>query len=48
METRVLIGAVLDRLRGLRLDPAAEDPHVHGLVFRSPPSLPVLFDATPS
>ncbi len=44
METRVLLNAVLDRLPGLRLDPAAEDPHIHGMIFRSPPNLPVLFD----
>jgi cytochrome P450 len=44
LETRVLLNAVLDRLPGLRLDPAAEDPHIHGLLFRSPPNLPVLFD----
>ena len=44
LETRVLLNAVLDRLDHLRLDPAAEDPHIHGLIFRSPPSLPVQFD----
>jgi cytochrome P450 len=44
LETRVLLNAVLDRLPGLRLDPAAEDQHIHGLVFRSPPELRVLFD----
>jgi cytochrome P450 len=44
LEMRVLLAAVLDRLPGLRLDPAAEDPHIHGLLFRSPPNLPVLFD----
>jgi cytochrome P450 len=44
LETRVLLNAVLDRLHHLRLDPAAEDPHIHGLVFRSPPDLPVQFD----
>jgi cytochrome P450 len=47
LETRVLLNAVLDRLPGLRLDPAARDPHIHGLVFRSPPELPVLFDPGP-
>jgi hypothetical protein len=36
----------LDRLPGLRLDPAAEDPHIHGLIFRSPSNLPVRFDPT--
>jgi len=44
LEMRVLVNAVLDRLPGLCLDPAAEDPHIHGLIFRSPPNLPVLFD----
>ncbi|HEX4657376.1 MAG TPA: cytochrome P450 [Streptosporangiaceae bacterium] len=44
LETRVLLNAVLDRLPGLRLDPAAQDPHIHGLVFRSPADMPVLFD----
>ena len=44
LEMRVLLTAVLDRLPGLRLDPAADDPHIHGLLFRSPPNLPVRFD----
>jgi cytochrome P450 len=44
MEMRVLLTAVLDRLPGLRLDPAAHDAHIHGLIFRSPPNLPVRFD----
>ncbi len=44
LEMRVLLNEVLDRLPGLRLDPAAEDTHIHGLLFRSPPNLPVLFD----
>jgi cytochrome P450 len=43
LETRVLLNALLDRLSDLRLDPAAEDPHIHGMVFRSPPELPVRF-----
>ena len=43
LETRVLLNAVLDRLPDLRLDPAA-DPHIHGLIFRSPPELRVHFD----
>jgi cytochrome P450 len=44
LEMRVLLTAVLDRLPGLRLDPGAEDLHIHGLLFRSPPNLPVRFD----
>jgi cytochrome P450 len=44
MEMRVLLNAVLNRLPELRLDPAAQDVHIHGLIFRSPPTLPVRFD----
>jgi cytochrome P450 len=44
LEMRLLLTSVLDRLPGLRLDPAAEDVHIHGLLFRSPPNLPVRFD----
>jgi cytochrome P450 len=44
LETAILLNAVLDRLPGLRLDPAADDVHVHGLHFRSPTTLPVVFD----
>jgi cytochrome P450 len=43
LEMRVLLNAVLDRLPGLRLDPEAEDVHIHGMIFRSPPNLPVRF-----
>lgn len=44
LEMRVLLNAVLDRLPGVHLDPGAEDPHIHGLIFRSPPNLPIRFD----
>lgn len=44
IETRVLLDAVLDRLPNLRLDPDADDPHVRGLIFRSPNQVPVVFD----
>jgi cytochrome P450 len=44
METAVLINALLDRLPNLRLDPEA-DVQITGLIFRAPPTLPVLFDA---
>ncbi|MBV8160169.1 MAG: cytochrome P450 [Acidimicrobiia bacterium] len=44
METRVALSRLFDRLPELRLDPEADDPHVHGLMFRSPRHLPVLFD----
>src|SRR5690242_7380191 len=47
LEMRVLLNAVLDRLPGLRLDPDADDPHIHGLIFRSPPNLPVRFNKMP-
>jgi cytochrome P450 len=43
LETTVLLNAVLDRLPDLRLDPAAEDQHIHGMIFRSPPELHVRF-----
>jgi len=39
-EMGVLLNAVLDRLPGLRLDPDADDPRIHGPVFRSPPNCP--------
>jgi hypothetical protein len=44
IETEVVVNAVLDGLPNLRLDPAAEDVHISGMVFRSPSSLPVVFD----
>ena len=44
LEMRVALNLLLDRLPGLRLDPAGDDPHIRGQVFRSPTSLPVLFD----
>jgi len=47
METRVAIDALLERLPNLRLDTeraASEDAHIHGEVFRSPTSLPVVWD----
>jgi len=45
METRVVLEAVLDRLRGIRLDPQVEDVHITGLGFRAPRRLPVVFAA---
>jgi cytochrome P450 len=44
LEMRILLDAVLDRLPGLRLDPGGDDVHIHGMLFRSPPNLPVRFD----
>jgi cytochrome P450 len=43
MEMSTAVGALLDRLPNLRLDPDGDDPHIHGERFRSPTSLPVLF-----
>jgi len=43
LEMRVALNLLFDRLPNLRLDPAAEDPHIRGQVFRSPTALPVLF-----
>ena len=43
METRVALEALLDRLPDLRLDPGSQDPHITGLGFRSPTTLPVQF-----
>jgi len=45
LEMRVALDLLLDRLPDLRLDPEADDPHIRGQVFRSPTSLPVLFEA---
>jgi cytochrome P450 len=46
MEMRDALGVMFDRLPNLRLDPDGGDPHIRGQVFRSPTSLPVLFDAS--
>ena len=43
MEMGVAVNALLDRLPDLRLDPEADDPHIHGQSFRSPTHLPVRF-----
>jgi cytochrome P450 len=43
MESRVAINTLLDRLGPFTLDPDAEPPHIEGLAFRSPLSLPVVF-----
>jgi cytochrome P450 len=44
LELRVGITTVLEKLPNLRLDPDAPEPRVEGIPFRSPPSLPVVFD----
>jgi cytochrome P450 len=43
MESRVAINTLMDRLGPFTLDPAAPDPHIEGMAFRSPLSLPVVF-----
>jgi len=43
LEMRFAVNRLLDRLPDLRLDPAGDDPHIRGHVFRCPTSLPVLF-----
>lgn len=43
METMVAINALLDRLPDLHLDPAAPQPVINGVAFRSPAALPVEF-----
>jgi cytochrome P450 len=49
MELRIGLGALLERLPGLRFDDSAEGGggavRIEGLAFRSPPRLPVLFDS---
>ncbi|HVB91821.1 MAG TPA: cytochrome P450 [Acidimicrobiales bacterium] len=45
MESRVAINTLFDRLGPFTLDPAAEAPHIEGMAFRSPLSLPVVFAA---
>jgi cytochrome P450 len=44
LEMRTALNLFFDRLPNLRLDPEGDDPHIRGQVFRSPTSLPVLFD----
>jgi cytochrome P450 len=44
LELRVGLGAIFDRLPGLRLDPDGGPVAIEGHAFRSPPRLPVLFD----
>ena len=45
MESRIAINTLFDRLGPFRLDPEAEPPWIEGMAFRSPLSLPVVFDA---
>lgn len=45
MESRIAINTLLDRLGPFWLDSDADPPHIEGMAFRSPLSLPVLFPA---
>jgi cytochrome P450 len=50
MELRIGLGAVLERLQGLRFDGTgsiggAPPVRIEGMAFRSPPHLPVLYDS---
>jgi cytochrome P450 len=52
MEMRVVLTAVLERLPDIELAPGPEgsdtsDPHIHGMGFRKPSSLPVKFTICP-
>ncbi|MHB8466776.1 MAG: cytochrome P450 [Acidimicrobiales bacterium] len=44
LELRVGLGAILDRLPGLRPDTDLPPPTIQGLAFRGPDALPVLFE----
>ncbi|HXB37979.1 MAG TPA: cytochrome P450 [Acidimicrobiales bacterium] len=45
MESRIAINTLFDRLGPFTLDPEADPPHIEGMAFRSPLSLPVVFAA---
>ncbi|HEX4176125.1 MAG TPA: cytochrome P450 [Acidimicrobiales bacterium] len=45
MESRIAINTLFDRLGPFTLDTEAEAPWIEGMAFRSPLSLPVVFDA---
>ena len=45
LEMRVALNLMLDRLPNLRMDPAGNDPYIRGQAFRSPTSVPVLFNS---
>jgi cytochrome P450 len=44
LEMRVALNLLFDRLPNLRMDPEGGDPYIRGQVFRSPTSLPIVFD----
>jgi cytochrome P450 len=45
MENRIALGAILERLGDLHLDPNAPAPEIIGMPLRSPDALPVLFNS---
>jgi cytochrome P450 len=45
MESRIALNTLFDRLGPFTLDTEAEAPWIEGMAFRSPLSLPVVFDA---
>ena len=40
-----MLNVLMDRLTDIALDPGDRDPHIRGMVFRSPTCLPVTFEA---
>jgi cytochrome P450 len=44
LEMQVALNLLFDRLPNMRLDPDGDDPHIRGQVFRSPTSVPIVFD----
>jgi cytochrome P450 len=44
LEMQVALNLLFDRLPNVRLDPDSDDPHIRGQVFRSPTSIPIVFD----
>jgi cytochrome P450 len=43
IETEVMLHVLMDRFEDIELDPGDRDPHIRGMAFRSPTSLPVTF-----
>ena len=43
IETEVMLQVLMDRFEDIQLDPGDRDPHIRGMTFRSPTSLPVTF-----
>lgn len=45
IETQVMLNVLMDRFDEVDLEPGDLDPHIRGMIFRSPTSLPVRFHA---